>query len=292
MDRKPTTDELYELLTRGSRISLDAVKQHPNGAVFPEKIVAAPKDPQCTARLQVGDVEMVAELAEVAAERVGDSADFPYRLICRRSAHVYNSTGRDLPLLIQKGGRHNPAFMNPADLADLGLQTGDVVQVCSRHGNVLAIVEAEDSLRRGLVSMTHAFGDLPRDGADFRVVGSNTEPAHQRRRRLRPLLGHSTHERACRSRLSASNRCRIPAAACGDVSQRAKQRSAMKVAADVSKCCSSGMCTVRAPQVFGQREEDGLVVVLEPHPPTKWHQAARDAAAACPVAAIKVYEDE
>jgi ferredoxin len=66
----------------------------------------------------------------------------------------------------------------------------------------------------------------------------------------------------------------------------------MKVAADVSKCCSSGMCTVRAPQVFGQREEDGLVVVLEPHPPTKWHQAARDAAAACPVAAIKVYEDE
>jgi ferredoxin len=52
------------------------------------------------------------------------------------------------------------------------------------------------------------------------------------------------------------------------------------------------MCTVRAPEVFGQREEDGLVVVLEPHPPTKWHQAAREAAAACPVAAIKVYEHE
>jgi anaerobic selenocysteine-containing dehydrogenase len=174
MDRKPTTDELYELITRGSRIPLDAVKRHPNGAVFPESIVAAGRDPQCAARLQVGDAGMMTELSEVAAEAMDASAEFPYRLICRRSAHVYNSTGRDLPLLIQKGGRHNPAFMNPADLADLGLKTGDVVRVSSRHGDVLAIVEAEDALRRGLVSMTHAFGDLPRDGADFRIVGTNT----------------------------------------------------------------------------------------------------------------------
>ena len=65
----------------------------------------------------------------------------------------------------------------------------------------------------------------------------------------------------------------------------------MKVTADTSKCCSSGMCTVRAPEVFAQRDEDGLVVVLAANPPAKWHQATREAAAACPVAAIKVEED-
>jgi ferredoxin len=48
---------------------------------------------------------------------------------------------------------------------------------------------------------------------------------------------------------------------------------------------------VRAPEVFTQRDEDGLVVVLAANPPAKWHQATREAAAACPVAAIKVEED-
>lgn len=174
MVNKPTTDELYELITRGSRIPLSEVKRHPNGAVFAEEIVATAKDPECTARLQVGSPEMMAELAEVAAERVVDSDEFPFRLICRRAAHVYNSSGRDLPLLIQKGGRHNPAFMHPADLARLGLKVGEVVTLASRHGTIVALVDADDTLRQGLVSMSHAFGDLPRDRADFRKVGSNT----------------------------------------------------------------------------------------------------------------------
>jgi anaerobic selenocysteine-containing dehydrogenase len=174
MVNKPTTDELYELVTRGSRIALAEVKRHPNGAIFPERIVAEAKDPQCTARLDVGNPEMTAELGEVAAEPIVPPVDFPFRLICRRSAHVYNSSGRDLPLLIQKGGRYNPAFMHPDDLAQIGVQSGDVVEVSSRHGTILAIVQAEDTLRRGLVSMSHAFGDLPRDRSDFRLVGSNT----------------------------------------------------------------------------------------------------------------------
>ena len=63
------------------------------------------------------------------------------------------------------------------------------------------------------------------------------------------------------------------------------------VTADRARCCSSGMCVVRSPQVFAQREEDGLVIVLEPHPAAQWHQAVREAAAACPVAAIKVEEN-
>jgi ferredoxin len=46
------------------------------------------------------------------------------------------------------------------------------------------------------------------------------------------------------------------------------------------------MCVVRAPDVFSQRNSDGLVMVLQEHPPAEQHAAARDAAAACPVQAI------
>lgn len=65
----------------------------------------------------------------------------------------------------------------------------------------------------------------------------------------------------------------------------------MKVSADIQKCCSSGMCVVRAPEIFGQRDEDGLVQVLMPNPPQALHKAARDAAEGCPVQAIRL-EDQ
>ncbi len=64
----------------------------------------------------------------------------------------------------------------------------------------------------------------------------------------------------------------------------------MKVFADRQKCCSSGMCVVRAPEVFGQNDNDGLVNVLQPNPPPDQHKAARDAASGCPVQAIRIEE--
>lgn len=172
MTRKPTIDELFELMTRGSRVPLEEVKKYPNGALFPETILVASKDPGHTARLDLGNPGMMEELDEVAQEIPTKSHNFA--LISRRMAHVYNASGRDLPRLIRKGGTYNPAFMNPDDLRELGLETGDVVKITSAHSSIYGIVEADSTLRRGLVSMTHSFGDLPRDSMDFRRVGSNT----------------------------------------------------------------------------------------------------------------------
>ena len=173
----PTSDEALALLTRGSRIELDEVKRHPDGALFPEEIVAAPRDPDCKARMNVGDADMMAELGEVldepiVAQRSGEA--FPYLLISRRAAHVLNSAGRDLPMLVRKGGAYNPAFMHPDDMSALSLASGQLVEIRSPHGEVTGVVEADDSLRRGLVSMTHAFGDLPGLNLDVRKHGSNT----------------------------------------------------------------------------------------------------------------------
>jgi ferredoxin len=43
-------------------------------------------------------------------------------------------------------------------------------------------------------------------------------------------------------------------------------------------------------QVFDQRDEDGIVTLLNDSPPPEQHQAVRDAAEVCPALAITVME--
>jgi len=45
-----------------------------------------------------------------------------------------------------------------------------------------------------------------------------------------------------------------------------------------------------APEVFDQRDEDGIVVLLNASPDAAQHAAVREAATICPAAAIQVRE--
>jgi anaerobic selenocysteine-containing dehydrogenase len=174
MQRKPTTDELYELLCKGSRVPLAAVKAAGRGAIYSDdSIVVAPKDPGWKGKLDVGNATLLGELAEIAREAPDRNARFVYRLISRRLRDVYNSSGRDLPRLTRKWS-YNPAFMHPADLAREGLAAGDTVEIASGYERILGIVEPDDTLRTGVVSMAHAFGGLPEEAHRVRELGSNT----------------------------------------------------------------------------------------------------------------------
>jgi ferredoxin len=64
----------------------------------------------------------------------------------------------------------------------------------------------------------------------------------------------------------------------------------MKVVVDQDKCVSAGQCVMAAPEVFDQREEDGVALLLEPHPGPERHHEVREAAMLCPAAAIRVQE--
>ena len=64
----------------------------------------------------------------------------------------------------------------------------------------------------------------------------------------------------------------------------------MKVTADQDICASSGQCVAFASRVFDQRDEDGVVELLEPSPSPDQFDNARHAAAACPALAIHVEE--
>lgn len=186
MAQKPTTDELFEGLMKGSRIALSEVKRHPHGKFFDDETVrVAAKDSECEDRLDVGHPDMLAELHAVQLEEARGNSDekkrdgqkvdrsFPFQLISRRLPNVYNSSGRDIDKL--NGRRpYNPAFVHPDDLAQLGLARGDLIEITSSHSSILGVAEPAPELRRGIVSMAHCFGDVPEEDQRVREIGSNT----------------------------------------------------------------------------------------------------------------------
>jgi anaerobic selenocysteine-containing dehydrogenase len=176
MQRRPTTDELFEFLTRGARVPLAEVKRHPHGQVFEDPpALVEEKDPGCAAKLDLANPVMLAELAEVAGEPLERDRGFTHRVLCRRLLDVHNSAGRDISKLTRKW-RYNPAFMHPDDLRELGVAPGEVIEIESERAAILGVAEVEEGLRRGVISMPHGFGDLPGPDGDARVrdVGSNT----------------------------------------------------------------------------------------------------------------------
>ncbi|MEV6996554.1 ferredoxin [Streptomyces sp. NPDC093982] len=66
----------------------------------------------------------------------------------------------------------------------------------------------------------------------------------------------------------------------------------MKVNVDQGRCCGAGQCVLIAPEVFDQRDEDGIVTLLEPGPAEGLQAAAREAAAVCPASAITIDGDQ
>jgi ferredoxin len=66
----------------------------------------------------------------------------------------------------------------------------------------------------------------------------------------------------------------------------------VRVVVELAVCNGSGNCVRLAPEVFDQRDEDGLVVLLAEQPPTELDAAVRRAAAACPTGAITIVDDD
>jgi anaerobic selenocysteine-containing dehydrogenase len=190
MAQEPTADDLYELFCEGSVVPLGRVKQYPDGALFEEaRAVVQPRDPACEARLELADPVMMAQLRDVRTEdfrkRRRVDGDFPFQLIPHRMQNSFNSSPRP-DGLVRTG--YNPAFMNPRDMAELSLASGDRVRICSRNGSVVAFVEPDADLRQGVVAMTHGFGprhgriyDPRRDGANVNELTSwddDSDPYH------------------------------------------------------------------------------------------------------------------
>ncbi|MBP2330487.1 ferredoxin [Kibdelosporangium banguiense] len=65
----------------------------------------------------------------------------------------------------------------------------------------------------------------------------------------------------------------------------------MKVLIDEAKCVAAGQCVAAAAAVFDQRDEDGIVILLNENPPADLAADVRHAAAVCPALAITIQEE-
>jgi anaerobic selenocysteine-containing dehydrogenase len=171
IDDDLTTDELLEILSEGSAIPLSKVKSHPDGMTRTTDLLTVQAgDPEVLDRLDIGNGLMLAQLTEHTRVVEPLRPDRPYRLLCRRHLHVYNSscnidrTHRGVP--------YNPAFMHPDDMTELGLSDGTLVRISSDLSSITAVAMKDPALRTGLVSM--AFGYGPTDGdEEVWAVGSS-----------------------------------------------------------------------------------------------------------------------
>ncbi len=66
----------------------------------------------------------------------------------------------------------------------------------------------------------------------------------------------------------------------------------MRVIAATHKCIASGTCVLTCPQVFGQRDEDGVVQVLAEHPSLDFLKKIKQAIDLCPAQVFSLEDEE
>lgn len=173
---KPSTEEIYQTICSNSRIPLDEVKKYPHGYIFDSEVFVAPKDADHDEKLALADEVMMDQLEEVYAQdyqAMHNTPDFPFRYIPRRHNNFMNSAGRSIKKL--NGDKPwNPVWIHPEDMQALDISDGDLVRIATEHDSIPAMVESDDSLRRGVIAMAHAFGGLIDEDHRYKELGSNT----------------------------------------------------------------------------------------------------------------------
>jgi anaerobic selenocysteine-containing dehydrogenase len=180
MDICPEKSVMLDLISHGALVMPSAAKvdaqaaERPGSAIFyPDKhltIAPADSDAEYKFHLDAGDMP---EAFKQYAKREPEADGFAFRLISRRSKHRYNSNGHSFPHLRKKMPT-NPAFFHPDDLAALSISDGQVIEITSRVSSIFAVTKASDKVRRGVISMSHAWGDDDAGKDDVHEKGGST----------------------------------------------------------------------------------------------------------------------
>jgi len=79
--------------------------------------------------------------------------------------------------------------MNPADLEEMGIRSGDLVEITGAYGMLVGVAEAAKDVKRGVISMAHAWGDVPGNWGDVREKGSSTNRLIDDHKTYDPITG-------------------------------------------------------------------------------------------------------
>lgn len=102
--------------------------------------------------------------AQAQFEELLAEPEHQLKLITRRTSHTINSAMQNVKRLKKGLGADNPLFLSPADAERLRVADGSRVRVSNPFGTIEAKAQIDDTLRPGVVAMTHGFGNARTDG--------------------------------------------------------------------------------------------------------------------------------
>ena len=76
-------------------------------------------------------------------------------------------------------------------MAKQGLKDGDVIEITSAHASIHGVAKSSDRVRRGLISMAHAFGDSEAGKHNVREMGGSTNRLTSEEVDYDPITGQS-----------------------------------------------------------------------------------------------------
>ena len=176
MDTCPPKELFLDLMTAGCLVPPSKVRKdsQDGAAVIYDDLhpIVGPADEAQTFRFNLAAGAMPEELVKYGEKETALAA-YDFRLITRRSKTRFNSIGHPLQKLREKTTT-NPAYIHPDDLAALALKDGDIVEITSPHATIHGVARASDKVRRGIVSMAHAYGDSEAGKHNVREIGGST----------------------------------------------------------------------------------------------------------------------
>ncbi|MED5261926.1 MAG: molybdopterin-dependent oxidoreductase [Myxococcota bacterium] len=124
-------------------------------------------------RIQLVIPELVEELANLVDERPDPAAgDYPFVLAAgERRSTTANTIHRDPGW--RKKDIHGALRMSPGDGERLGVETGGRVRITTKRGSADAVVEINDTLREGHITLPNGYGlEYPNDDGTRAVHGT------------------------------------------------------------------------------------------------------------------------
>jgi anaerobic selenocysteine-containing dehydrogenase len=163
-DDPPVFSRIDHMLAR-SGLSIERLRQSEHGtAVLPEPepgrfysdwIQTRDKRVDCCPPLFA---EALERCDAIFAELESESED-QLKLITRRDNSMHNSWYQNVEVMKRRHSLDNPLYVHPADAERLGFADGDRVSVASGSGRLEARAVLDDTLRPGVVAMTHGWGN-------------------------------------------------------------------------------------------------------------------------------------
>jgi len=130
------------------------------GAIFERFIQTEDGRIDCCPALFADALRRCAEIFDELSSRPADLLS----LISRRDLHMHNSWLHNIPSMKGRGKQTNALYLHPDDAAALGVAAGAGVRVENEHGSLTAVAALDDTLRPGVVAMTHGWGNAATPG--------------------------------------------------------------------------------------------------------------------------------